>query len=173
MSLIIENESGEELLQDGALLAQNALEAVLDTTDCPYEAQVNLLLTGEEQIREMNRLQRGIDQVTDVLSFPALTFETPGVFPKEDDYTDDLFDMDSGELILGDVMLCTQKVRQQARMYGHSLEREYVFLLVHSFLHLCGYDHIEEEDRLLMEEMQKKIMGRIGILRGGRENGNC
>lgn len=166
MSLFIENESRVTLDLDIEKLAQTALDSVIGTTDCPYEVQINLIVTDEEEIQNVNAVQRGIDRVTDVLSFPMMEFTVPGRFPKEEEYTDDMFDMELGELLLGDVVICAGKVIDQAREYGHSLTREFVFLLVHSFLHLCGYDHIEEEDREKMEKMQRAVMEQIGISRG-------
>ena len=131
------------------------MEAVLDSENCPYEATVNLLLTDAAGIREYNKNFRNIDSETDVLSFPNLEFETPGDFSGVEEQEADCFDPDSGELVLGDIILNAARVKEQAAAYGHSERREFAFLLAHSLYHLCGYDHMEPEEAALMEQMQK------------------
>ena len=115
----------------------------------------------------MNRIHRQIDRATDVLSFPMLEYDRPGDFPGLEEAGEDLFDPDSGELVLGDIVISKDRVLAQAEEYGHSVLREYTFLIAHSMLHLFGYDHMEEEERLLMEERQREIMDKIHIPRGG------
>jgi len=139
--------------------------AVLEKEGCPYEVQVNVVVTDREGIRELNRECRGIDRETDVLSFPNLEFEQEGVFSVDEDREADYFDPDTGELVLGDIMICAEKVREQAESYGHSLRREFAFLVAHSMLHLCGYDHMEEAERVRMEERQEEILAQLRITR--------
>ena len=136
----------------------------MDYVNCPYEAQVNLLLTENEQIHEMNREFRGIDRATDVLSFPMIDYPEPGTFDSLEE-EEDCFDPESGELTLGDIVISKEKVLSQAEEYGHSPKREYAFLIAHSVLHLTGYDHMEEEERQVMEQKQREIMERLDILR--------
>ena len=140
------------------------IETALDLTGCPYEAEVSLLLTMDTQIQEMNTEFRGIERATDVLSFPMIEYPAPGEFGflKE---REDCFDPESGELSLGDIVISKEKVLAQAEEYGHSVLREYAFLLVHSVLHLTGYDHMEESERSKMEEKQDEIMKCLDILR--------
>lgn len=140
------------------------MDAALDYVGCPYEAQVNLLLTTDEQIHEMNRQFRGIDRPTDVLSFPMVEYEAPGEFGFLED-EEDCFDPESGELVLGDIVISKERVLEQAAAYGHSPKREFAFLIAHSVLHLTGYDHIGEEERLVMEQKQREILEQLGILR--------
>ena len=78
---------------------------------------------------------------------------------------EDCFDPDSGELILGDIIISVEKVIEQAEAYGHSRERELGFLTAHSMLHLFGYDHMEEDERIDMEEKQEAILARLGLYR--------
>lgn len=165
MTIIFEDESGRELPFDGQALANRVIEAVLDYEGCPYEAEVDLLLTTDEGIHQVNRETRGIDRPTDVLSFPALEYEQPGDFDflEDEDYC---FHPETGELLLGDILLSIDKVYAQAEEYGHSLEREYAFLIAHSMLHLCGYDHMEADEAAVMEGKQQEIMKLLGILRG-------
>ena len=140
-------------------------EAFLDAEGCPYEVSLSVCLTDNAGIRECNRMYRGIDRATDVLSFPAVDYPAPGDFDILEDMGADAFDPETGELILGDIMLSMERAREQAEEYGHSLRREVAFLTVHSLLHLIGYDHESEADRALMEERQKSILDGVGIRR--------
>lgn len=143
---------------------KQAVQAVLDYAECPYEADVSLLITDENSMKELNRDMRGLDVPTDVLSFPMSEYDSPADFDALEN-NDDAFDPDSGELMLGDIVLCADRVISQATDFGHSKKREYAFLIVHSMLHLIGFDHIEEADRVLMESHQQKIMNQLNILR--------
>ena len=128
------------------------------------EVQLNLLLTMNEEIRSMNREFRDMNRATDVLSFPMVDYETPGDFSFLED-ADEYFDPETGELLLGDIVVSKEKVLSQAEEYGHGKEREFAFLIAHSVLHLCGYDHMEEAERLHMEDLQRKILEGLNILR--------
>lgn len=140
-------------------------EAVLEEEGCPYEAAVNVVVTDREGIRELNREFRGIDRETDVLSFPNLEFSKEGVFAIDENEEADYFDPDTGELLLGDIMISADKVMEQAQSYGHSIRREFAFLVAHSMLHLCGYDHMEEAEGRVMEQKQEEILRRLDITR--------
>ena len=165
MSLYIETEGNISFSFDAREIAETVVEASLEYVQCPYEAEVSLLTTHDEEIREMNREHRGIDRATDVLSFPMLEFERPGDFTGIDEEMSDVFDPESGELMLGDIVISADKVIAQAEEYGHSPKREYAFLIAHSMLHLCGYDHMEDDERKVMEQKQREIMEKINILR--------
>lgn len=165
MTLFLENETGEDLPFDMEDTARLVCEQALEQEGCPYEVQVNLLLVDNESIRQMNRECRDIDRATDVLSFPNVDFETEGVFDIDEDAEADYFDPDTGELILGDICISLDKVREQAEEFGHSLRREYAFLIAHSMLHLCGYDHMEPEEAARMEAKQEEILQTLGITR--------
>ena len=141
-------------------LYERAVDAALTVEGCPYEATVSLLLTDDEGIRQINKDTRDIDSATDVLSFPMLEYEAPSDFSDKEEDPEN-FDPISGELILGDIVLSADHIESQARAYGHDFQREFAFLIVHSMLHLCGYDHMEESDRKIMEERQKIIMDRL------------
>ena len=168
MTLNYENETDAvlDLQQESAeALARRVIEAGLDIVDCPYEAQVSLLITDDEGIREMNRQFRSIDEATDVLSFPLQEYPAPGDFSQINEDGSDEFDPDSGELLLGDIVINADRVVLQAEEYGHSQKREYAFLIAHSILHLTGFDHMEEEEKEQMEEFQKRIMDAVQIPR--------
>lgn len=165
MSLYIETEGEISFSFDVEEVARLVVDAALDIVRCPYESEIDLLLTHDEEIHEMNREHRGIDRPTDVLSFPMLEFTIPGDFSGIDEEAEDIFNPESGELMLGDIVISADRVLAQADEYGHSPRREYAFLIAHSILHLCGYDHIEEDERAVMEEKQREIMEKINILR--------
>lgn len=165
MSLLIEAEVEVKFDFDYEELAGRVVEAALDYESFPYECEVNLTLTDNGGIHEINREYREIDNPTDVLSFPMLSYETAGDFSKlEDDY-DDNFNPDTGEIMLGDIIISVDKVFEQAESYGHSVEREFAFLILHSMLHLFGYDHMVPEDAAVMEEKQRNILEKMQILR--------
>ena len=149
---------------DYEALYSEIVEKFCELEDCPYEVCVNLLYTDDENIKEINTDIRNIENPTDVLSFPMNFFPSPGDYSMlEED--PDAFDPDSGELLLGDIVLSQDHIISQAKEYGHSVKREYAFLIVHSLLHLTGYDHMEDDEREVMEERQKVIMEELGILR--------
>ncbi|MCL2253539.1 MAG: rRNA maturation RNase YbeY [Lachnospiraceae bacterium] len=140
------------------------IETVLDFEGCPFEVIVNIVLVDDESITEVNQETRGIGKATDVLSFPALDFSKPADFTDiEDDITN--FDPDSGELLLGDIIISADRLKEQSEAYGHGKKREYAFLLTHSLLHLLGYDHMEHLEAEIMEKKQETILDQIGIFR--------
>ena len=165
MSLFIEEEGNTVLPFDTEATARLVVDAALEYADCPYEAEVNLLLTENEEIHEMNLEQREIDRATDVLSFPMIEYETPGDFSVIDEETGEAFNPETGEPMLGDIVSSKEKVLSQAEEYGHSPRREYAFLIAHSMLHLFGYDHMVDEERIVMEAKQREIMEIVGISR--------
>ncbi|MBQ9827319.1 MAG: rRNA maturation RNase YbeY [Lachnospiraceae bacterium] len=133
--------------------------------ECPYECTVEVLITDSEGIRSINKDARGIDAPTDVLSFPN-TEMAPGDFSVfEEPENIFSFDPDSGELMLGDIVLNADRVLSQANEYGHSVERELAFLTVHSILHLTGYDHMTDDDERQMFSMQDVILNKLCITR--------
>lgn len=164
MTLYYEEEGSIRLPFACQELAEEVAEAVLDELGCPYEAEVNLLLTEDVQIREMNREFRQIDRATDVLSFPMTEYETPGDFSHLEEQ-DDCFHPETGELVLGDIVISKEKVLSQAEEFGHTPRREFAFLIAHSMLHLSGYDHMEEDERSVMEALQRQILEKLNILR--------
>lgn len=169
MTIYLEEESDIKLPVDCRKIAEQVVEETLDYEGFPYEAEVEILLTDNEAIREMNREQRGIDRPTDVLSFPLIEYEKAGDFDALEDQPD-CFHPETGEALLGDIVISKEKVLSQAEEYGHSPVREYAFLIAHSMLHLLGYDHMEEQERLIMEKKQNDILENLGISRSGTVN---
>ena len=165
MTFYVENETDFEFDFDMKSVAEDVANEVLDSEGCDYEVQINLLLTDNDGIHEYNRQFRDIDRETDVLSFPNLNFETPSDFDIPEEMEADFFDPDTGELILGDIIISKDRVLEQAENYGHSVKREFAFLVAHSMLHLCGYDHMEPEESKVMEEKQEAVLQKLGITR--------
>ena len=154
-------------------IARAVCEKVLELEACPVPAEVSLSYVGDEEIRSINSACRGLDQSTDVLSFPNLAFEGadgPGNWEillesGEGTVPADYMDPESGCLLLGDIVLNLNRTASQAEEYGHSRKREFAFLIAHSMLHLCGYDHMTPEDAAVMFARQESILSALQITR--------
>ena len=165
MTSYVENETEMTFPFDCREILESVMEEVLTSENCPYEAQVNLLITDTDGIQEYNRQFRDKDMPTDVLSFPMIPFRTEADFSVAEEAEADYFDPDSGELILGDIIISAERVFQQAESFGHSPKREFAFLTAHSLLHLCGYDHMVPEEAAVMEKKQEAVLEKLGITR--------
>ncbi len=153
--------SGEVEIPEGAEeRIRNTVETALEAQKMTLPCEVNVLLTDDEGIREINQRMRGVDAPTDVLSFPMFDL-APGELPEETDQ-----DPASGRIPLGDLCISMDRVRAQAEEYGHSEERELCYLVVHSILHLLGYDHMDEgEQKAAMREREEAVLEALGIPR--------
>lgn len=136
-------------------------KAVWEQLGQKQKLSCELILVEPEEIRQLNKDNRNIDRVTDVLSFPTLD-GIKGKILNKNDYPLD-YDKRSDTIFIGSVVICPQRAMEQAEEYGHSLGREFTFLTVHSLLHLMGYDHIEEDDRVEMRLLEDKIMQKLGL----------
>ena len=165
MTLNFEYETDILLDVDYKDIVTRVVNQALDYEGCPYETELSIILTENEEISKMNCEFRGIDSATDVLSFPMIDYNIPSDFSDLEDNTEEYFNPETGELILGDIVISVEKVMEQAENYGHSIERELAFLTAHSVLHLCGYDHIEEDERVVMEKKQEDILESLSIRR--------
>lgn len=164
VNVIIEKEYDINPGFDMESVVREVIDKALDYVKCPYETEVYVTLTDNKGIHEINLEQREIDSPTDVLSFPNVSYETPGDFSVlDDDYS--CFNPETGELMLGDIVVSLDKVVSQAEEYNHSTKRELAFLIAHSMLHLSGYDHINDGERKEMERMQEEILTELGITR--------
>ena len=135
-----------------AMLSQ-AIKEAIRLAEGPEEAEVSLMLVDDQRIHSLNLEYRGVDRPTDVLSF-ALQEESEE--EPDSDYEDDM---------LGDIVISAERAREQAEEYGHSFEREIVYLAVHGTLHLLGYDHEEEKDKQEMRSKEEEVMARLGLER--------
>ena len=165
MSFYLEKECDRDFDFDEEELARRVIDYCLEFVQFPYEAEVNLTLTDDEGIHKINKEYRQIDRPTDVLSFPMLHYASPADFTFLADESEEDFNPDTGEALLGDIIISVDKVSEQAASYGHSTRREFAFLIVHSMLHLFGYDHMEPEEAVVMEEQQNRILTGLNILR--------
>ena len=118
---------------------------------------ISITLTTPEHIHEINKQYRNVDRETDVLSFPMFEKEELDEKIKNQDF--------EYEDVLGDIVISIERVKGQAEEYGHSFEREFAYMIVHGFYHLMGYDHIEEEDKILMRPKEENILNKLGIKR--------
>lgn len=164
MTINIEEEVSFEFPFEHRELAQKVISFALDYEKFPFEAEICLTIVDNAGIQEINREQRGIDAPTDVLSFPMISYEHAGDFSGIEDSGDN-FNPDTGEALLGDIVISAEKVISQADDYGHSPKREYAFLIVHSVLHLLGHDHMTPEEAAFMENKQTDILNEMNILR--------
>ena len=165
MTFCVENETQVHFEFDEEQLVEKVAVKTLSLLECPYEVEINVLITDSEGIRGYNRDYRDIDKETDVLSFPAVDYEAPADFSLVEEHELDYINPDTGELFLGDIMLCTDRILSQAQEYGHSVLREFAFLIAHSMLHLLGYDHMSKEEEAEMFSLQEKILEELCITR--------
>ena len=165
MSVFFENELDTEIPAHYQDIVEDIIEASLDFLKCPYECEVNVIFTDHAGIQAINKEYRDIDAPTDVLSFPMIEYEVPGEFDFCENSPLDYFNQDTGELMLGDIIISMDRVYEQAESYNHSNTRELAFLVAHSMLHLCGYDHMVDEERLVMEDRQRQILDTRGYTR--------
>ncbi|HKM05275.1 MAG TPA: rRNA maturation RNase YbeY [Lachnospiraceae bacterium] len=165
MTFYVEYSIDDKLPFEVKEVCEKVATAILENERCDYASEVNLMIMDNQGIREINKEHRSIDEATDVLSFPNVTFENPSDFNIVETNKMDYFNPETEELILGDIIISIEKVREQALSYGHSELREFAFLVAHSMLHLCGYDHMELDEMKVMEEKQEYILNMLGITR--------
>ncbi len=164
MRLFLDNDTDVIMNFDYEDTARAVIEEALKMLDCPLDLEVSILLTDNETIRIYNRDTRDIDSPTDVLSYPGLEYDRPGAFSTEGVLAD-CTDPETGLINLGEMIISLDKVVSQAVQYGHSKKREFAFLVAHSILHLCGFDHETEEEAKEMFGLQDEILDHLGITR--------
>ena len=151
MEIYFDDERGDPDENSEKYMRKSAEECVLREGLDAERCAVSVTFTDKDGIKELNRDYRGVDSVTDVLSFPQYDDfeEIPG----------------EGEILLGDVVICRERAAEQAREFGHSLDREMIYLFTHSILHLLGYDHMEEEEKREMRLKEEEVMDFLGLSR--------
>ena len=154
MNLIINNTTKKDLNLEKDL--EKVIREVLKLENIDEEkCEISLSFVDEEKIRQLNRDFRSIDRVTDVLSFPI-----------EDFFNEDRkILLEKPYLMLGDVVICLDVARRQAKELGHSFEREIMYLTCHSILNLLGYDHMEDNDKKIMRAKEKEVMKNLGVFK--------
>jgi probable rRNA maturation factor len=138
---------------------KNIAEAVYSVLGQKDDLKVELGFVSAEEIKGYNCETRGVDKVTDVLSYPTLDGVCGKVLYKKDFPTD----IDGKFLFLGSIILCEEKIQSQAIEYGHSAKRERDYLIIHGLLHLFGYDHMTDEDKAIMRQKEKEVLKKLGI----------
>lgn len=145
---------------------KTALEGALDGfVASDIGLAVELVFVDGEEIRRLNRETRGVDKVTDVLSYPTMD----GIKGQALKGAEHPFEQDGENLVIGSLAVCAERAREQAEEYGHSYERELHYLIVHGVMHCLGYDHITDEERAEMREKEEYILGKLGITRETKE----
>ena len=150
----------EEFPAENAAAVERAMQGFVKTD---VTLAVELLFVDGEEIQRLNKETRNIDKVTDVLSYPTLD-GIKGEALSAAEYPYDV--NEDGELLIGSIVICCERAKEQAEEYGHSYERELHYLLVHGIMHCLGYDHIEEDERAEMREKEEYILSKLGITRG-------
>lgn len=152
----------EELIHN----VERIIEYTLEKEQVNIKTEISVIFIDNDEIMRINREQRGVNKVTDVLSFPMLHYPKDKVYKEV--YLNFDFgakDLDNGELILGDVVISLEKAKEQSEEFGHSFLREVAYLTVHSILHLLGYDHMVEEDKAKMRPREEEILENFNIRR--------
>ena len=166
-TIILENETVFSPDFDLREVALSVVNKVLESEGFPVKCEINISVTDNEGIREVNKEFRQIDSPTDVLSFPAYDFCEAGNY--KDVTKEPVFgfnvNQDTGNFVLGDILLSYERIISQAEEYGHAVKREYAFLIAHSMLHLLGYDHMTEDEARVMEDKQRTVLEELGITR--------
>lgn len=167
MNFYTENETDYKFDFRIEVVGKDVAEQIIYAENCPVYPAANLVITDNEGIRELNKEFRGIDAPTDVLSFPNIEFETPGVFDKKfiNAHAEDYIDPVNQDVHIGDIVINIDRLLSQAEEYGHSVKREFAYLIAHSTLHLCGYDHQTDEEAKIMNDKAEAVLTKLGITR--------
>ena len=147
MNLLITNNTNENIDMNDKLY--DVVKAVLDNEGLSMDYEVSITFVDKDEIHKLNREYRKVDRPTDVLSFPM----------------NEEFLIEGVDSMLGDIVICMDIAKDQAKEYGHSLDREIMYLTCHSMLHLLGYDHIEEDDKKIMRGKEKEVMKNLGVFK--------
>lgn len=147
MNLIIANQTDQNIEMDEKL--ESVVKTVLDTEGLSLDYEVSITFVDKDEIHKLNIEFRSVDRPTDVLSFPM----------------DEDFFIEGVDTMLGDIVICMDVAKEQAKDFGHSLDREIMYLTAHSMLHLLGYDHMEENEKLEMRAREKEVMKILGVFK--------
>ena len=149
-------------------LTERILAEAMLIEKVPFDISINISIVADKKIKNINKEERNIDKVTDVLSFPVVEYKKPAtynVFYKNKKLDIDYLDLDTNTVFMGDIVINKNRVLSQSKLYNHSIKREYAFLLTHSFLHLVGFDHMKKIDEEKMCKEQEKILTKLKISR--------
>lgn len=160
-----ESETDFDVDFDAVTVSELVVAHILKEEGCDMDCEVEILLTDAETVHEINREYRKIDSTTDVLSFPNVEWEEPSDFSGPGFSDELLINPDTGNVMLGQIVLCKERIFSQAEEFGHSVKREFAFLIAHSMLHLLGYDHMSDEEASDMFQKQDRYLNDINIRR--------
>jgi len=147
-------------------VVKSVVEYTLREEQVNVDCEISIIFVDNNEIRTLNKEFRDIDRETDVLSFPMLDYPKDSVYKEVyKDYSFDASYLDEGRLVLGDMALSLEKAKEQSKEYGHSFLREVCYLTVHSILHLLGYDHMEEQEKMIMRNREEEILAAFNITR--------
>ena len=150
---------GDEFPKENVAALERAMDGFVETD---VTLAIEFLFVNGTEIRRLNRETRGIDKVTDVLSYPTLDgIKGEAIYGEEHPYEMD----EEDNLLIGSVVVCCDRAKEQAEEFGHSYNRELHYLLVHGIMHCLGYDHMTDEEKAEMREQEEKILGKLGITR--------
>lgn len=147
MNLIIANQTDQKIDMDDKL--KSVVKTVLETEGLSFDYEVSVTFVNKDEIHKLNKEFRNVDRPTDVLSFPM----------------DEDFFIEGVDTMLGDIVICMDVAKDQAKDFGHSLDREIMYLTAHSCLHLLGYDHMEDDEKVKMRAREKEVMKSLGVFK--------
>jgi len=158
MNILIDNRQDKvKNVAEIEVLVEEAIKKVLELEDLQEDYEISVSFVDNDEIRKLNKYYRGIDQETDVLSFPLEEFELVE--------EDEINEVEEERVLLGDIVISLEKAMEQAQEYGHSFEREVAYLTVHGMLHLLGYDHMEEKEKKMMREKEEAVLAELNLSR--------
>lgn len=165
--IYVDNRQGKlEVEDDFVDQLKKVIGFTLKEEEVNIECEISLVFVDNDEIKQINNDTRRINKETDVLSFPMLEYEEKKVFKEMyKDYKFSQSDFDGDELVLGDVVLSLEKALEQSKEFNHSFEREASYLVVHSILHLLGYDHMEDDEKKVMRDREEEILNKLNIPR--------
>ncbi|MBL4935166.1 rRNA maturation RNase YbeY [Clostridium sp. YIM B02515] len=165
--LLVDNRQNKiEVTNELEDLLEKIIDFTLKEEKVLIDYEISLIFTDNSEIRTINKEYRKIDKETDVLSFPMLEYPKNKVY--KDVYQNFSFDdsyFDEGKLVMGDIAISLERAKAQCEEYGHSFFREVCYLSVHSILHLLGYDHMEEDEKIIMRDREEYILQEFNIAR--------
>ncbi|MDI6617423.1 MAG: rRNA maturation RNase YbeY [Clostridiales bacterium] len=160
MTLLIDDRQKKFKTDELEGLVKIAVENTIKHEGMKKKCEVSIIFIDNEEIKRINKNFRGIDKITDVLSFPQIEYKNNLMGSDIDN-----MDLNTGELVLGDIAISLDRAYEQSIEYGHSFEREVAYLTVHGMLHLLGFDHETESERRIMRKEEEDILAGIGLTR--------
>lgn len=162
MTVWIENTTDDLIFEDYEKTIKEIVDLSLKAEKFMENVEISVTMVDNKEIHRINKEFRNIDAPTDVLSFPLLEFEN-GILLEQT--AKENINIDTNEVVMGDIIISVERAREQAQEYGHSLKREIAFLTAHSMYHLMGYDHMVEEEEKIMNAKQEAVLEKAGITR--------